>query len=150
MVGRWGLTMRRPAAERAADGRGRARVGHRLVQESMNLKYEPASKPLHISIKWLFLNCGCPNPRRTCRSRSWRGSCWAPFAPTASGAPSTRTFWRSRTPRTPSESFSWLKRRRMAPSSASVHPGVELRENLKSISHRCFLFEIAFVWELTK
>ena len=33
---------------------------------------------------------------------------------------------------------------------ALSHPGVELRENLKSISHRCHLFEVAFVWELTK
>ena len=32
----------------------------------------------------------------------------------------------------------------------SNHPGVELRANLKSISHRCHLFEVAFVWELTK
>ena len=31
-----------------------------------------------------------------------------------------------------------------------IHPGVELRANLKSISHRCHLFEVAFVWELTK
>jgi len=30
------------------------------------------------------------------------------------------------------------------------HPGVEFRANLKSISHRCYLFEVAFVWELTK
>jgi len=30
------------------------------------------------------------------------------------------------------------------------HPGVELRANLKSISHRCHLFEVAIVWELTK
>ena len=30
------------------------------------------------------------------------------------------------------------------------HPGVELRANLKSISHRCHLFEVTFVWELTK
>jgi len=30
------------------------------------------------------------------------------------------------------------------------HPGVELRANVKSISHRCRLFELAFVWELTK
>jgi hypothetical protein len=30
------------------------------------------------------------------------------------------------------------------------HPGVELRENLKSISHRSHLFEVAFVWELTE
>jgi len=29
-------------------------------------------------------------------------------------------------------------------------PGVELRANLKSISHRCHLFEVAFVWEMTK
>ena len=30
------------------------------------------------------------------------------------------------------------------------HPGVEMRANLKSISHRCYLFEIACVRELTK
>ena len=30
------------------------------------------------------------------------------------------------------------------------HPEVELRANLKSISHRCHLFVVAFVWELTK
>jgi len=30
------------------------------------------------------------------------------------------------------------------------HPGVEWRANLKSISHRCYFFEVAFVWELTK
>ena len=29
------------------------------------------------------------------------------------------------------------------------HPGVELRANLKLISHRCYLFDVAFVWELT-
>ena len=29
-------------------------------------------------------------------------------------------------------------------------PGVELRANQKSISHRCHFFEVAFVWELTK
>jgi len=30
------------------------------------------------------------------------------------------------------------------------HPGVELRANLKSISHRCHPIQVAFVWELTK
>ena len=30
------------------------------------------------------------------------------------------------------------------------HPGVEFRANLKSISHRCNLFQVAFVWELTQ
>ena len=29
------------------------------------------------------------------------------------------------------------------------HPGVELRTNLKSISHRYHLFQVTFVWELT-
>ena len=29
-------------------------------------------------------------------------------------------------------------------------PGVELRANLKTISHKCHLEEVAFVWELTK
>ena len=27
-----------------------------MIQESLRLKYEPASEPLHISVKWLFLN----------------------------------------------------------------------------------------------
>jgi hypothetical protein len=31
-----------------------------------------------------------------------------------------------------------------------IHAGVELRANLKSISHRFHLFEVAFVWEMTK
>jgi len=30
------------------------------------------------------------------------------------------------------------------------HPGGNSGANLKSISHRCYLFEVAFVWELTK
>ena len=30
------------------------------------------------------------------------------------------------------------------------HPGGNPGANLKSISHRCFLVELAFVWELTK
>jgi hypothetical protein len=30
------------------------------------------------------------------------------------------------------------------------HVRVEMRANLKSISHRCHLFEVASVWELTK
>jgi len=28
----------------------------RVIQESMSLKYEPASVPQHISVKWLYLN----------------------------------------------------------------------------------------------
>ena len=31
-----------------------------------------------------------------------------------------------------------------------IHPGVELMENLESISHRYYLEEVVFVWELTK
>ena len=31
-----------------------------------------------------------------------------------------------------------------------IHPGVELRENLKSIFHKCHLWEVAVVWELSK
>jgi hypothetical protein len=31
-----------------------------------------------------------------------------------------------------------------------IHPGFQLRANLKSISHRCHFFEVAFVWELTE
>ena len=35
-------------------------------------------------------------------------------------------------------------------SKLAAHPGVELRANLKSISHKCHLFEVSFIWELTK
>ena len=38
----------------------------------------------------------------------------------------------------------------LAAGQQHTYPGVELRANLKSISHRCHLFEIVFVWELTK
>jgi len=31
-----------------------------------------------------------------------------------------------------------------------LHPGGNTGANLKSISHRCYLFEVAFVWELTR
>jgi len=31
-----------------------------------------------------------------------------------------------------------------------IHPGGNPGANLKSISHKCHLFEVAFVWELTK
>ena len=37
-----------------------------------------------------------------------------------------------------------------APGPCPFHPGVEFRANLKSISHRCHLFEVSFVWKLTK
>ena len=40
-------------------------------------------------------------------------------------------------------SFEWLK-------VTSLYLGVELRANLKLISHRCFLFKVAFEWEWTK
>ena len=33
---------------------------------------------------------------------------------------------------------------------AACHPGGNPGANLKSISHRCYLFEVAFVWELTQ
>ena len=36
------------------------------------------------------------------------------------------------------------------PRPGALHPGVELRANLKSISHRCHPILVAFVWELTK
>ena len=36
------------------------------------------------------------------------------------------------------------------PPQSPDHPGVELRANLESTSHRCYLEEVAFVWELTK
>ena len=34
--------------------------------------------------------------------------------------------------------------------SGLLHPGGNPGPNLKSISHRCYLREVAFVWELTK
>ena len=38
-----------------------------------------------------------------------------------------------------------------APScQGGSHPGGNPGANLKSISHKCHLFEVAFVWELTK
>ena len=30
------------------------------------------------------------------------------------------------------------------------HPGGNPGANIKSITHRCYIFEVAFVWELTK
>ena len=35
-------------------------------------------------------------------------------------------------------------------AAAAIHPGVELGANLESISLRCHLWKVAFVWELTK
>ena len=32
----------------------------------------------------------------------------------------------------------------------TIRPGCNLGANLKPISHRCYLFEVAFVWELTR
>ena len=40
--------------------------------------------------------------------------------------------------------------RKMKAMGTQSHPGFELRANLSSISHKCHLFEVAFVWELTK
>ena len=42
----------------------------------------------------------------------------------------------------------WVARFRQTP--VHIHPGGNPGANLKSISHRCYLFEVAFVWELTK
>jgi len=36
------------------------------------------------------------------------------------------------------------------PCKRALHPGGNPGANLKSTSHRCYLFEVAFVWELTK
>jgi len=46
----------------------------------------------------------------------------------------------------------WFRRSAPPPPAPTghYHPGGELRANLKSISHRCHLEEVAFVWELTK
>ena len=42
-----------------------------------------------------------------------------------------------------------IKNRHPTPGTQD-HPAVELRANLKSISHKCHLFEMAFVWELAE
>ena len=39
---------------------------------------------------------------------------------------------------------------RSVPLCFCLHPGGNAGANLKSISHRCYLFEVAFVWALTK
>jgi len=44
----------------------------------------------------------------------------------------------------------WVGAQQPPPRTNVHHRGVELRANLKPISHRCHLFEVAFVWELTK
>ena len=46
--------------------------------------------------------------------------------------------------------FEMERGQRMQQQVPERDPGVELRANLESISHRCRLFEVAFVWELTK
>ena len=35
-------------------------------------------------------------------------------------------------------------------TTSEYHPGGNPGENVKSISHRCYLREVAFEWELTK
>jgi len=45
---------------------------------------------------------------------------------------------------------SGIRTRAIARATKTLHPGVELRANLKSISHKCHLYEVVFVWELTK
>jgi len=44
----------------------------------------------------------------------------------------------------------WCFPRRLDSSVQRFHPGGNPGANLKSISHRCYLFEVAFVWELTQ
>jgi len=39
---------------------------------------------------------------------------------------------------------------RLSPLTTLHRPGVELRANLKSVSHERHLEDVAFVWELTK
>jgi len=48
----------------------------------------------------------------------------------------------------PGSSPCLTRERRLAPGA--LHPGVELRANRRSIHHRCHLFQVAFVLELTK
>ena len=43
-----------------------------------------------------------------------------------------------------------LDEERMPQTGARTHPGVVLRANLKSTSHRYHVFEVGSVWELTK
>jgi len=75
----------------------------------MSFKYEPASEPLHISVKQFY--------------------------------PQLKTLHVH-------EQKETLPALQVLPSQS--HPGGNPGANLKSISHRCYLFEVAFVWELTK
>ena len=43
-----------------------------------------------------------------------------------------------------------MRMRQAQVKSDLIYHGVDLRANLKSISHRCHFFDVAFVWELTK
>ena len=45
-------------------------------------------------------------------------------------------------PQPPSSEPPWRQ-----PKTKSAHPGVNPGANLKTISHRCYLREVAFVWE---
>ena len=73
-------------------------------------------------------------------------------------APRTTQWLQERRWDAPTKGLTWRQREqargqsRLLKHMASVqnHLGVELGANLKSISHRCHLFEVAFVWELTK
>ena len=94
----------------------------------MSLNYEPSSEPIHISAKLpsqANVFCG-EHPvvqiLKLERARVLASGSWWPL------------------PRPPTPA---------APLQAP-HPGGNLGANLKSISHRCYLFEVAFVWELTK
>ena len=43
-----------------------------------------------------------------------------------------------------------VEARLLAGSDTVTHPGGNPGANLKSISHRCYLLKVAFVWELTE
>ena len=87
----------------------------------MSLKYEPASLPQHISVKWLFLIL-----QVSCADKLVAG---------------LRSVNRRDIVR-----YSRFDQDQVP----LFHPGVEFRANLKSISHRCHLFKVAFVWKLTQ
>ena len=77
--------------------------------------------------------------RRGCSRCSCTTTCWCRSRRRSAGARCSRTC----ASRTTSSLLSHQV-------SLPPHPGVELRANLKSISNRCHLFKVTFLWELIK
>ena len=127
----------------------------------MSLKYEPASLPHHISVKWLFLNretrgagwgqrLGGDSARLLLHRHGGQATFTHPCSCFAISLAATRS-----TPARPACRAALAHRRGRGgrpcrPQQSQSHPGGNPGANIKSISHRCHLFEVAFDWELTK